>query len=168
MPAGKLTQSDLIGSLYSEHHGWLISWLRKKLGCPQNAADLAQDAFLRLVARQDDPSRFREPRAYLTSVAKNLVVDYWRRREIERAYLEAIAHLPEPEAPSPETRFLVLEALLKIDAVLGALPPEVRKVFLLSQLDGLTYPEIAARLGASLATVKRHMRRAFLACLANG
>ncbi|MNP48326.1 putative RNA polymerase sigma factor FecI [compost metagenome] len=93
------------------------------------------------------------------------MVDRWRRQDVERAYLEAIAHLPEPEAPSPETRWLILETLYRVDAMLREMPARVRQVFLLSQLDGLTYGEIAEQLNVSLITVKRDMRSAFLACL---
>jgi len=67
------------------------------------------------------------------------VVDHWRRLEIERAYLEALAWQPEALAPSPEERALVLEALLEIEALLAALPEKVRQAFLLAQLDGLSY-----------------------------
>ncbi|WP_269147395.1 sigma factor, partial [Herbaspirillum lusitanum] len=37
-------------SFYSSHHGWLFGWLRKKLGCTHNAADVAQDTFVRIIA----------------------------------------------------------------------------------------------------------------------
>ena len=107
-----------------------------------------------------------EPRALLTHIAKGLVVDHWRRRAVEQAYLEVLARLPEAQAPSPETRLLVLEALCRVDAMLAGLPPKTRKIFLLSQLDSLTYGAIAERLGTSLITVKRHMRNGFIACMA--
>lgn len=58
-----------VGKLYGEHHGWLYGWLRKKLGCAHNAADLAHDTFVRVMASR----RIQfgdEPRAFLTHVAK--------------------------------------------------------------------------------------------------
>ena len=97
--------------------------------------------------------------------ARNLVADHWRRQELERAYLEALAAQPEPLAPSPETQLLVVETLLRIDACLAALPALTRRIFLSSQLDGLVYADIAEQEGVSLPTVKRHMSQAFLACL---
>ncbi len=93
------------------------------------------------------------------------MIDRWRRQDIEQAYLESIAHLPEPEVPSPETRLLILESLCRIEALLAGMPGKTRQAFLLSQLEGLGYAEIATRLGVSLASVKRYMRDAFLACL---
>ncbi|WP_110969126.1 sigma-70 family RNA polymerase sigma factor [Pseudomonas huaxiensis] len=153
-----------IETLYCEHHGWLHGWLSRKLGNASDAADLAHDTFIRLLTRQSRTFG-TEPRALLTHIAKGLVIDRWRRQEVERAYLESIAHLPEPEVPSPETRWLILEALHRIDAMLREMPSRVRQTFLLSQIDGLTYSDIAEQLGVSLITVKRDMRDAFLACL---
>ncbi|WZB75780.1 sigma factor [Achromobacter insuavis] len=48
MTAANLPTS-ILKTLYAEHHGWLRSWLRRKLGCPEQAADLAQDTFLRVL-----------------------------------------------------------------------------------------------------------------------
>ena len=160
-------QQQQIETLYTAHHGWLQSWLRGKLGDSFVAADLAHDTFLRLMLSTWRPGKPGEqPRALLTHIAKGLVVDHWRRQEVERAYLQALAHLPEREAPSPETRLLILEALCRIDAMLRQLPARTCEIFLLAQLDGLTYGQIADQLGTSLVTVKRHMRVAFAGCLA--
>jgi len=154
-----------IHTLYSEHHGWLHAWLNRKLGNACDAADLAHDTFLRLLTRKVARPLGSEPRALLTHIAKGLVIDRWRRQDVERAYLETIAHLPEPEVPSPETRLLILEALWRIEALLREMPEATREAFLLSQLEGLTYAQIAQRLNLSLVTVKRYMRSAFIACL---
>jgi RNA polymerase sigma-19 factor, ECF subfamily len=58
----------------------------------------------------------------------------------------------------------VLEALIAVDAVLSNLPQRSREVFLLSQLDGLTYSEIAQQLGISFSTVRKDMFSALKAC----
>ncbi|MDZ3991639.1 sigma-70 family RNA polymerase sigma factor [Pseudomonas sp. Teo4] len=165
MPPADPTLNLQVQTLYTEHHGWLQGWLGRKLGNACDAADLAHDTFLRLLNRQAAQRWGNEPRALLTHIAKGLLVDRWRRQEVERAYLEAIAHLPEPQVPSPETRWLILETLTRVDAMLREMPARVRQVFLLSQLDGLTYGEIAEQLQVSLITIKRDMRTAFLACL---
>lgn len=149
-------------TLYSDHHGWLNGWLQRRLGNAWDAADIAQDTFLRVLGR---PVTGNEPRALLTHIAKGLVVDRWRRQEVEKAYLQALAQVPEARVPSPESRLLILETLCRLEAMLQNLPALTRQAFLLSQLDGLTYHAIAERLGVSLITVKRHMRTAFIACL---
>jgi RNA polymerase sigma-19 factor, ECF subfamily len=152
-----------IHALYCDHHGWLQAWLRRKLGDAFVAADLAHDTFVRIVARRT--VQCEEPRAYLSTIARGLLVDHWRRQDVERAWLDTLAALPEPLAPSPEERALLLEALYRIDAMLDALRPKVREAFLLSQLDGLSYREIGERLGVGERMVKKYMAQAMLHCL---
>lgn len=151
-------------ALYSEHHCWLQRWLYAKLGNVGDAADLAQDTFIRILGRGDLPT-LQEPRAFLSTVAKGILINWYRRQALERAYLEALATLPEPEAISPEQQLLILETLHEIDAMLDALPAKVKQAFLMSQLEGLRYDEIAAQLGLSVITIKRYMKQAYLRCL---
>lgn len=153
-----------VSELYQHHHGWLQGWLRRRLGCREQAADLAQDTFTRLLGSRR-VLEAREPRAYLTTVAKGLMINWFQRQSLERAYLEALAGLPEALAPSPEQRYLVLETLHEIDALLARLPDPVRQAFLLAQIEGLKYEAIAERLGVSLGSVKRYMQQAFRHCL---
>lgn len=154
-----------VTTLYRDHHGWLSIWLRKKLGNSFDAADLAHDTFVRLMTGRRKDGAGAEPRALLTHIAKGLVVDHWRRRALEDAYLDALRQLPEPEAPSPEMRALILETLHAIDTTLRTLPSKTREIFLLSQFDGMGYADIATAQRVSLATVKRHMQKALTACL---
>ena len=153
--------------LYADHHGWLQGWLRRKLGNSFDAADLTHDTFLRLLGKRE-AADLREPRAYLRTIAHGLVVNHWRRQEIERAWLETLTATPEASCPSPETRALLLEALCELDALLDRLNPKARSAFLLAQLDGLTYGEIAVRLQVSERMVKKYMAQAMLHCLASG
>lgn len=156
--------AQALHTLYAEHHGWLNSWLRRKLNCSESAADLAQDTFVRILQKRERET-LQEPRAYLVTVAKGLLINLHRRQQLERAYLEVLAALPSDEAPSPEARLLILDALLQLDRLLRGLPAPVRRAFLMSQLDGLTYAQIGVQLGISERTVKRHMVRAFAQCL---
>ncbi len=153
-----------VEALYSGHHGWLYARLCRKLGNAMDAADLAHDTFARILA--SNVSVFDEPRAYLNCVAGGILANWWQRKSLERAYLAALAQLPEPQVPSPEVRLLVLETLHEIDAMLDTLPPLVRRTFLLSQLGGMKYEDIASEIDVSLITVKRYMKQAFLKCLA--
>jgi RNA polymerase sigma-70 factor (ECF subfamily) len=166
MSAADTSPQQSIHTLYSDHHGWLYDWLRRRLGNAFDAADLAHDAFLRIMARPPVFDGFDGARAYLGSIARNLVIDLWRRREIERAWLETLAVQPEAVAPSPEQRAIVLETLFEIDAMLRSLPERAARAFVLAQLHGLTYREIAARIGVSERMVKKYMAQAMLHCIA--
>lgn len=152
-------------TLYADHHGWLQAWLRRKLGCAFTAEDLAQDTFLRLLVRPRALDAGNNPRAYLTTIAKGLVVDHWRRADIERAWLAAMVEHPETLHPSAEHQAIIIETLVEVDRILAALPPKPREAFLLAQLHDLTYAEIGARLQVSERMVKKYMAQAMLHCL---
>lgn len=163
MQSDEMPDHAQIALLYQHHHSWLHHWLSRRTGCREHAADLAQDTFVRLLkTRETRP--LREPRAFLSSIARSLMIDQYRRRELERAYLESLAHWPAQELPSEETRRLILDNLERIDRLLDQLKPRVRQAFLLAQLDGLTCPQIAAQLGVSRATVERDLAKALHAC----
>ena len=125
-----------VALLYRQQHSWLTRWLRQRLNCSQSAADLAQDTFIRLL-----------------------------NKKLERAYLEALATLPEPVVPSLETQAILLETLIALDAALDGLERPVREAFLLSQVDGLGHAEIAQRLAVSITTVKRYIIKAGALCI---
>ncbi|WP_322979513.1 sigma-70 family RNA polymerase sigma factor [Pseudomonas sp. C11] len=163
MPPSDSPQAIPLEVLYGAHCGWLNHWLRRTLGCSQQAADLAQDTFLRLLLRKQ-PITDQAPRALLARIARGLVIDHWRRNALERAYLEAMAQLPEQHQPSPEVRHEALQCLEQIARLLDGLKSQVRDAFLLYQLGDLTHAEVARQLGISSRTAERHVATAALRC----
>ncbi len=157
------TPQHPVAALYGDHHAWLKGWLRRRLDCPAQVEDLTHDTFVR-VLRAHNAAAIREPRRFLSTIAGGLLVDFFRHRAVEKAYFDVLAAMPEPEWPSVEEQALILESLVRIDRLLDGLKPRARQVFLLSQLEGLTYGAIAARLGVSLRTVKNDMAQAFDHC----
>lgn len=165
MPAPPSLHAEATQALYLQHHGWLVARLRRKLGCAWDAADLAQSTFVRVLTARGQPAdTVAEPRAYLTTIAQRLLANHLRRRQIERAYLDAMATLPEPVAPPPDARLMVLETLVAIDRLLDGLPVAARKAFLLWRLEELTQEQIAAQLGISRTSVRRHLAAAAQRC----
>ena len=156
-----------LSTLYSEHHGWLYGWLRGKLGNRAEAADLAQDTFVRLLGKREVTplAPLREPRGYLATIARGLLIDRYRRQALEQAYLEALAQQTESVSISAETHAIIIETLLAIDRLLDRLGARTRTIFLLAQIEELSYVDISRRLGVSLPTVKKHLVRAYTECL---
>lgn len=165
MPSPDLSIDDDLSGLYAAHSTWLQQWLRRRLGDSFAAADLAQDTFVSLLSSATPLEAIREPRPFLATIAKRLVAHRHRRQLLERAYLEALACLPEALAPSPETQLIAVQSLQEIDRVLDGLPPKVREAFLLAHLAGLSYAEIAGKLAVSSSSVKQYLARANRECL---
>jgi RNA polymerase sigma factor (sigma-70 family) len=153
-----------IEALYSDHHGWLKGWLLRRLGNAEQAADLAHDTFIRLLSSERVPVALDEPRAYLTTVAQNLVSNHWRREKLEKAYIDALSQMPMALAPSPEEQAILLETLMELDQLLDGLPAIVKRAFLLSQLEGLSHALVAEALEISIPTVKRYLVKALQRC----
>ncbi|WP_423229561.1 sigma factor [Stutzerimonas kirkiae] len=90
-------RSDL-DRLYRNHNLRLQGWLRRQTECPQLAADLMQDTYLRILASSSALAllrELREPRNYLTTVARRVLFDRLRRQRLERATSK-----PWPFAPN--------------------------------------------------------------------
>ena len=155
-------------SCYSAYHGWLAHWLQRRLGNAFDAADLMQDTFARLLAgapAQPQTPALRAPRAYLATVAKHLLINHLRRQSLEHAWLATLAALPEQQVPSAQQQAEMLQALQAVDAMLDALKPKVRAVFIMAQIEGHTYADIAAKLGIGERSVKRYMAEALTECV---
>lgn len=149
--------------IYEHHHSWLQGWLNGKLHNACDAADVAHDTFVRILGGRN-AAQILEPRDYLATIAKGLVIDRYRRHAIERAYQQSLADHPEAVAISEEDRAIIIETLVAVDKALADLGDRARRIFMLSQIEGLTYQQIADQLQVSLTTVKKHMIRALTEC----
>lgn len=154
-----------VQSLYSNHHGWLFGWLRRKTQCPHDAADLAHDTFLRVITGQD-VAQLREPRAYLLVIASRLLINRNRRRQVEAEALRQIAVLLELEDVQDPQRIAETQDLLSQILLLltRELPQNVQRAFLLARVQGLSYAAIAQRLKVSESSVKQYLARALAHC----
>jgi len=162
------SSAQAIGELYSDHRGWLQQWLHRRFGGSFNAADvcdLTHDTFVRLLLKPRAFSGGSEARAFLRTVAQGLCIDQWRREQREQAWIAAIAAQPALTEPSLEYRAIVLETLEEIDAMLRRLPAKARQAFLLAQLYGKGYREIAEQIGVSERMIKKYMAQVMYQCL---
>ena len=160
MSGADSSHSDYVGGLFRSHYDWLCSRLHRHLDSRAHAEDIAVDTFVQLLTSADRLP-IRQPRALLTTIAQRLMYQLWRRRDLVRAHLDALDHDETCSAPSPEDLAQTLEALQAIDQLLDRLPAKVKATFVLSRLNGLTYPQIAAELGISQRSVSDHMARVF-------
>lgn len=161
----QVTQVAGVHDLYQGHSSWLRQLITNQLACRETAADLTHDTFLRLITRNEDVRNIKEPRAYLKCIARGLVANHWRRKDIEQAYLDTLSASPENYAPSPEQQQIVIETLWRIDHLLNGLPEKVRQAFLMSRLDGVRYVDIAETLQVSERMIKKYMAQAMLHCV---
>ena len=154
-----------VETLYCDHHSWLQGWLRRRLGNAADAADLAQDAFIRLLTAPRSFGSLGEARVYLRTMAGGMCVDLWRRRQIEQAWLDTLAAWPEDLAPSAEDQVMVLQALQDIDRMLLHVPQKAAHAFVMAVGCEMTDQEVATELGVSTRMVRKYVAQVMLHCL---
>lgn len=164
MTAADQTDMKQVGQLYQQHQSWLSVFIQRRLGCPYTSADLVHDTYLRLLSSGRLPAP-GESRRYLTHIAKGLVIDLYRRRRVESAYLEYLQQQPQDVCVSPEERLQMVEALTAVDRLLRHLPDKVRQALLMRQIEHMSYKEIAAALDVSVSSVEKYIAKALQACL---
>lgn len=154
---------DLIAA-YFEQREPLGRFFRARLGAQADVEDLLQDLYLKVSAMEPD-REVREPRAYLYRLASNLMMDRWRsgRRAAVRdgawrlATHSAGATEDVDDAPSAEAVVAGRQRLALLTRALSDLPDKTSAIFRLHKFEGLSYAEVAARLGISRSSVEKHM-----------
>jgi RNA polymerase sigma-70 factor (ECF subfamily) len=154
-----------VGSAFEQYHVSLHRFLMRRLRSTQNAQDLAQETYLRLL-RMDNPELVRKPQAYLFRIASNLVYEFkLRERNAPVTFdSEAVEHAADFATPNGLEPGDSVSITQQLESVLAQLPPLYRAVFVLRKRDGLSYTEIALTLGISVHTVKKYLARAVAQC----
>jgi len=163
MPTEFTRRTDALTLIFHRDYRWLTDKLRRRISHGTGAEDIASEAFVRLAAIPE-LLNIREPRAMLTTLAQRVLYESWRRRDLERAYFNALASRPQFCHPSPEEQEMVVESLLTIDRALDGLSTNARKAFLFNQLDGMPYAEIAQELDVSTSMVRKYVAKALTNC----
>ncbi|WP_250458802.1 RNA polymerase sigma factor [Microbulbifer litoralis] len=152
-----------VEELYTAHSAALCRYIARMLpGGRQDVEVILQETYVKLL-RQESLQHLREnPRAYIYTVATNLVRDSLRRQLRRRSEQHHSYDDSEHESrtPSPPGAAEWQQNLGRLKQSLLELKPVVRRVFLLSRFEQMTYPEIAETLSISTRSVERHMSRA--------
>lgn len=157
MPTPLTSPQPDFARAYADHHAWLKGWLARRLGCVHRAADVAQDTFLRAMLSGPGLHLAQEPRAWLTTTARRLVIDEARRRRIEADYIAALAAAGETLAASPEQTLMAVQSLVAIDQALARVGPKAREAFLRHCFDGEAQADVARSLGVSTRMVHKYI-----------
>ncbi|MBN9081458.1 MAG: RNA polymerase subunit sigma-70 [Rhizobiales bacterium 62-17] len=147
-----------IAYLYASERGRLRQLVRRFVDNRATADDLVQQAFEKLLRVADARSIDNCP-AYLTCTVRNLALNHLRdqARHAEVVVADIELHGMADASPSPETTAIYRCELRRVLAAVAALPPRRREAFVLNKFEGMSYDEIAARLGISRNTVISHI-----------
>jgi RNA polymerase sigma factor (sigma-70 family) len=155
-----------IQEIIRRHHESLIKFLRRRLSIADDADDVAQETYIRMM-KYEGSREIKSPSAMLFRIAVNVANDHGRaaqsRCSTDHCDIEDVPLVSEH--PSAERAILAGQNLDLLLEVIEALPAKCKQVFLLSRAHGMTYSEIARHCGISVKMVEKQISRAIAACL---
>jgi RNA polymerase sigma factor (sigma-70 family) len=155
-----------VEKLFAEHRRALQAYFHRRIRTKSDAPDLAQEVYLRML-RVSDTGAIRNPQLYLYTVASNLVKEHavLEHRQANRLDLDDTSVQQRlGELPSMESVVAASEMTAQLRAALEQLPRRWRTALILQHRYGLTYQEIADRLGVSSNMVKKYLAQGLGHC----
>jgi RNA polymerase sigma factor (sigma-70 family) len=160
------SKKTLVERLFAQHGGALQAFLHRRVRRHPDAAELAQEVYLRML-RIADLETIRNPEAYLYTVASNLAKEHARRTRKDSAALDVDDPLVQEqlaELPAMAGELDTEQRVARLREVLQQLPPKCHAAVILQYWHGLSYEEIAQRLGVSTHMVKKYLSQALVHC----
>jgi len=153
----------LIEGLVASHGEQLRRFLLSRVRNIADVPDITQEVYLRML-RVSDVESIRSPEAYLFTVAQHVLQQHTLKvAALPSAELAQVLNAQSSATHTdPALEFVATQCLDRLQDTLEKLPPKARAVFLLSRRDGLSFDEIAERLGCSRPMVKKYLMKALL------
>ena len=150
-----------IDHLFREHNDALVRFLSARLGSYQDAREVAQEAYVRLL-NLDRPGAANFLKALLYKTAANLAIDRLRHQRLVTDHQRATSRSPDLFASPADATPAALDDISVLCQALGELLPPCRSAFLMSRVESLDSSEIATRLGVTDRAVRKYIARALV------
>lgn len=152
---------EMLGEVYREHFGFVWALLRRLGVHDRDLEDVAQDVFVVVHRRLPQFEGRASIRTWLYAIAVRVAANYRRKRRPDPEAGDSMtSRLVAPSSSSPEEHVVRSEAAVLLDQLLGRMDDKKRAVFVLSEIEGLSAPEIARIVGTNPRTVHSRLRAA--------
>jgi RNA polymerase sigma factor (sigma-70 family) len=156
-------QTQLVEHLFREHNAALIRFLHARLRSYQEACEVAQEAYVRVLSL-DKPGAVNYLRAFLFKTAANIAIDRRRRHEMHDRATELPFFHESEDRLTPERRLAGKQTLRRLEQLIATLPPKCQQAFVLNQIHGLDFAAVARQMRLSESMVRKYVMRAMLHC----
>jgi RNA polymerase sigma-70 factor (ECF subfamily) len=157
---------SLVVRLFTEQQAALLAFFRRRIRTKADAPDLAQEVYLRLL-RVSNQDAIRNPVHYLYTVANNLVKEHavLDRRQADGIDIDGVTtHEELEELPGFEGDLDAAQRAARLQVVLKQLRPKWEAAVVLHFTHGLSYREVASRMGVSPQMAKKYVAQALNHC----
>jgi RNA polymerase sigma factor (sigma-70 family) len=152
-------ERERIAVIVRREESRLRNFIRRRVADPRDAEDVLQDVFAELVEANQLLMPIEHISGWLFRVARNRIIDLFRRKKGESLELEEL--LPSPDA-GPDAELARATLLDALEAAIAELPKEQRDVFVAHELEGRSFKEMADESGVSINTLLSRKRYAVL------
>jgi len=166
VPDNEESRASVVERLFREHNEALIRFLRGRVGSRNEALEVAQEAYVRLLSL-DQPGAVSYLRAFLFKTAANIAIDRRRRHQNFDKVAGRQLFTELAENRTPERQLSGEQTLRHLGALIENMPPKCRESFVMNQIQGLDAATIARRLGITDSMVRKYVVRALLHCRAH-
>jgi RNA polymerase sigma factor (sigma-70 family) len=152
--------------VFERYYHDLHQFIARSIGCRDKAEDVVQEAYLRVLNRQQVAAKTDEPHAaaLLYTTAKNIVIDQYRQNQARQYENYEELELTASRADEPETQVAGRQSMNRLLLLIENLPPRCKEAFVLYKFDGLSHAEIAKQMNISTNMVEKHIINALVAC----
>lgn len=162
-PLDREPRAKVVECLFREHNEALLRFLALRLGSQDEAREVAQEAYVKLL-RLEESGAISFLRTFLFTIAANLATDRMRVRRRRHFSSSMLFDEFSSEQPTPERQVASEQELAVVSELIAELPPKCRRAFLLHRVTGLTTADIAVQMGLSERMVRHHILRAVEHC----
>ncbi len=146
-----------IEQVWEAFHTPLHHFIRRRVSDETVAEDLLQEVFLKIHQHVENLKDVKRLESWIYQITRNAIIDHYRSQK-QLAPLDAVDILDWPEELPDDD--VVSELLPCVRAMVLALPNQDRQALILTEYQGLTQKELAARLGLSFSGAKSRVQRA--------
>ena len=158
-------RAALVERLFREHNEALIRFLMARTHSYQEAREVAQEAYVRLLSL-DEPGAVSYLRAFLFKTAANIAIDRKRRDDAHSRATELPLFHDFADVRTPERRVADEQLIQRMQRLIAAMPPKCQQAFVLNEFYGLDFAAIAREMHISERMVRKYVVRALTACRA--
>ncbi|WP_167612283.1 RNA polymerase sigma factor [Maribellus sediminis] len=149
-----------INDLYAEYSPRLYRFAMAYLKSESEVLDIVQEVFVNLWINRNKLKKDSNLDAYLFTVTKNTIISVFRKKLSEKDYLEHLKHKVIINSIDTESQFNYNQLSKELENLIEQLPPQRKKIYQLSKVQGLPNNTIAMELGISVKTVEDHLSKA--------
>lgn len=158
-------QQTWVEEFYQQQHQALIQFLQSKLGSAQEAYDVAQETYERLLRNENTPL-INNPKAFVFRVANNLAIDRIRQRKLrgddQVGDFDGNELISSSLSPDEQIENELMVAMVRV--FISELPAKCRSAFLYYKFEEREYAEIAELLGVTESMIRKYVLRAMVYC----